>query len=223
MYLPWLGLFDRIYKSDVFVMLDNVNYSKNYFINRNKIKTHNGWTWLTVPIISKGHFGQLISDVKIDNTKKWQEQHWKSIYYSYSKAQHFKKFENLIKPYYEKDAEYLCELNIKLMLEILKALGIKTKVVMASELKAKGKKEELILNICKDLGATEYLSGPSGKDYLNPETWDKNGIRLEFQYYSHPVYPQLYGEFMQEMSIIDLMFNCGDESLKILSNQINKG
>ncbi len=216
MYLPWLGLFERIQMCDVFVLLDNVPYSKNYFLNRNKIKIKGGFTWLTVPVLTKGNFGQLIKDVKIDNICNWRERHWRSIYFSYKKAQYFLSYADFFANVYNRDWTNLAELNEELINYISGSLHIKTPIIKASTLKADGKKERLILNICKELEADEYISGPDGKNYLNMEVWEKEGIRVILHEYHHPQYPQLYDEFLPNMSIIDLLFNCGEESLNIL-------
>ena len=218
MYLPWLGLFDRMYKCDVFVLLDNVPYSKNYFINRNKIKTANGWIWLTVPTLAKGSFGQLISDVRINNKVNWREQHWKSIYYSYKKAPYFSRYAEFFEQVYKREWTYLNEIIEELLIFILKSLEINTTIIKASMLNVGGVKEELILNICKAVHADEYLSGPDGKNYLSLELWHENSIKVTFHNYYHPEYPQLHGEFLPQMSIIDLLFNCGENSLEILLN-----
>lgn len=217
MYLPWPGLFDRIYECDVFVLLDNVPYSKNYLINRNKIKTVNGWMWLTVPVLTKGCFGQLIKDVQINNATQWQKQHWKSIYYSYIKAPYFSNYAEFFEQVYKREWLYLIEIIEELFAYILKAQRINTTIIKASDLNIGGIKEDLLLNICKTLKADEYLSGPDGKNYLNPELWRENNINVIYHSYHQPEYPQLHGQFVPQMSIIDLLFNCGDESLKILS------
>jgi len=217
MYLPWLGLFERVYDCNVFVLLDNVPYSKNYFINRNKIKTADGGIWLTIPVLTKGRFKQLIKDVQIDNATPWPRKHWKSIYYSYNKAPYFSKYADFFERTYKTEWIYLIDIIDHLFFFILKALKINTPIIKASELGIKGKKEELILSICKTVKADEYLSGPDGKNYLNLRLWRENNIKVIFHNYHHPKYPQLYGEFLPQMSIIDLLFNCGDESLKILS------
>lgn len=219
MYLPWLGLFDRIHRCDIFVLLDNVPYSKNYFLNRNKIKIKDGFAWLTVPVLTKGNFGQLIKDVEIDNTNNWKERHWKSIYFSYKKAPHFLSYGGFFESIYNRDWTKLTELNEELINYILETLHIKTPVIRASTLNIDGKKEGLILNICKKLNADEYLSGPDGRNYLNMELWEKNGIKVMLHEYRHPQYSQLYGEFLPNMSIIDLLFNCGEDSLNILTNK----
>lgn len=219
MYLPWLGLFDRIYKTDVFVLLDNVPYSKNYFINRNRIKTAEGEQWLTVPVITKNCFGKPINEVGIDNSQAWQRKHWKNIYYSYNNAEHFSEYSEFFEEFYKKEWELLIDPIEESFGFFLKSLGIETKIVKASELGAEGNKEELLLNICKELGADSYLSGPSGRDYLDKNRWNEKGIHLEFHDYAHPEYQQMHGKFIENLSVLDLLFNCGEKSLKILANQ----
>lgn len=221
MYLPWLGLFDRIYRCDLFVLLDNVPYSKNYFLNRNKIKTANGWIWLTVPVAAKGKFGQLIKDVEIDNSTNWREKHWKSIFFNYQKASFFSRYAKSFEETYQREWSHLAAFSEELLRIVLKALGIGTPIVRASDMNVDGRKEELVLNICKRLNADRYLSGPDGKNYLNLQIWNENGVNVLFHNFLHPEYPQLYKGFIPQMSIIDLLFNCGDESLKILTqNQV---
>lgn len=217
MYLPWLGLFDRIYRCDIFVLLDNVPYSKNYYLNRNKIKTPNGWAWLTVPVLTSGKFGQLIKDVQIDNSTGWREKHLKNLFFNYKKAPFFDAYRKPLEEIYQREWIYLAELAEELLNFVLESLGIKTPLVKASDLEVQGKKEELLLNICKKLHADEYLSGPDGRNYLNPQLWKESNIKVIFHEYQHPEYPQLYGKFIPNLSIIDLLFNCGTESLKILT------
>lgn len=222
MYFPWLGLFDRIYRCDKFVLLDNVPYSKNYFLNRNRIKTPNGWAWITVPVLTKGKFNQLIKDVKIDNSSKWREKHWKSIYYNYQKAPYFNTYAEILKSeVYDRVWENLSDLCVKTLNLVLDMLKIKIPILKASELGVSGKKEDLLLNICGKLGADEYLSGPDGRKYLNLKKWEENGIKVFFHDYKHSTYPQLYGEFIPNLSIIDLLFNCGEKSLKILTGSMS--
>ncbi len=219
MYLPWLGLFDRIYKCDQFILLDNVPYSKNYFINRNKIKSPREWQWLTVPVLMKGNFGQPIKDVRIDNSTDWAKKHWLSIYHLYNKAPYFLKYSDFFEDVYKKKWDYLIDLLEHLLKYLLVALKIDTPIKKASSLAIEGQKEELILNICKTLGANEYLSGPDGRNYLRLTEWETHNINVIFHDYRHPEYPQLYEKFIPEMSIIDLLFNCGPKSLSILKNE----
>ena len=217
-YLPWLGLLDRVSRCDVFVILDSVPYSKNYFYNRNMIKTANGAIWLTVPILTKGHSGQDFTETRIDNNQNWSERHQKSIYYAYKNAPCFGEYYGYLKTKLSERWEVITDLCIETFLYLLNSFNIKTKIMRSSEMDSEGKKEELLINICKDLGATYYLSGPDGKNYLNLEMWRKNDTKVDFQNYIHPVYPQLYGDFVPNLSAIDLLFNCGREGFKILTS-----
>lgn len=212
MYLPWCGLFDRIARSDLFILLDNAQYSKNYFINRNKIKTPRGWTWLTVPVISHGKAGQRIMDVETDGKIPWERQHWKSISVSYGKAPFFRDYEPFFSELYSSRHERLNEVIMKTLIYLMESLAIRTKVVRSSELEVEGKKNEFILNLCRHVEADEYLSGPDGRNYLDLHQWDAAGIDVLFHDYHHPVYPQQYGAFEPNMSVIDLLFNCGYDS-----------
>jgi len=218
MYLPWLGLFDRINRCDVFILLDNVPYSKNYFLNRNKIKTANGWTWLTIPVIFKGNSHKLIKEIEIDNRSDWRKKHWRSIYYSYKNSSYFDIYAEFFEHFYQQEWRYLAEASSQVLSSLLSMLQIKTPIRMASALGVEGKKEELILNICKAVQAQEYLSGPDGRNYLNLGLWRENRVKVEFHEYLHPQYRQLHGEFLPQMSVIDLLFNCGPDSLSILKN-----
>ena len=218
MYLPWLGLFDRINRCDVFILLDNVPYSKNYFLNRNKIKTANGWTWLTVPVIFKGNSHKIIKEIEIDNRSDWGKKHWLSIYYSYKNSSYFDIYAEFFEQFYQQEWRYLAEASSQVLSSLLSMLQIKTPIRMASALGVEGKKEELILNICKAVQAQEYLSGPDGRNYLNLGLWRENRVKVEFHEYLHPQYRQLHGEFLPQMSVIDLLFNCGPDSLSILKN-----
>lgn len=218
MYLPWCGLFDRISRCDIFVLLDNVQYSKNYFINRNKIKTPSGWSWITIPVLTHGKQNPLIKDVDIDQKILWENQHWKSIFFSYSKAPFFSEHADFFKDLYAERYLHLDYVIEKSLAYLLKSLDISTKIIRASDLDISGKKDEYILNICKNLGADQYLSGPDGRNYLNLQQWHDANIDVLFHDYQHPVYPQLYGNFEPNMSIIDLLFNCGTKSREILTS-----
>lgn len=217
MYLPWCGLFDRISRCDQFVILDNVQYSKNYFINRNKIKTPHGWSWITIPVLTHGKQSQLIKDVEVDQITKWQNQHWKSIKFSYLKAPSFSVHADFFNNLYTEQHIHLEMVIDKSLTYLLKSLSIPTKIIYASDLNIGGKKNEYILNLCKELDADEYLSGPDGRNYLELEQWRNAHINVLFHDYHHPVYPQLYGNFEPNMSVIDLLFNCGIKSLEILT------
>ena len=219
-YLPWLGYFDKIDRADIFVFLDDVQFKKNEWQNRNKIKTARGWQWITVPVIHK--FPQEIRQVKINNTINWRKQHLASLMINYQKAAHLDDYIDFFKNLYSREWEYLSELNIYTIKNLLKILGIKTKLVKSSELKLAGKSTEYLVNISKRLGASGYISGEGGRSYLELDKFKHNTIEVFFQDFKCPRYRQLYCQsqrFLENLSIVDLLFNEGKESLNILKGQ----
>lgn len=222
-YLPWLGLFHKIALSDAYCYFDDVQYQVKDFNSRNKIKTANGDTWLTVPVLTNGYREKKIREIEINNTINWRKKHWKSIYLNYKKAPYFDKYANFLEQTYKRDWQFLSELNEYMLKWFLDQLGIKIDYSKASELKFQGYKSELVLDMCKKLKADIYIFGALGKDYAEKEKFAAAGVKIYFQDYQHPVYPQLHGEFLPYMSIIDLLFNEGDKSLEILmSSNIKK-
>jgi len=221
-YMPWLGYFDRINKSDVHIVLDNVQFEKNSVVNRNKIKTNQGWSWLTIPVKTKGEFGNLvIKDLEIDNTQKWQHKHYVSLLNFYKKSTYFGEHNIWLEQFYKKEWKNLGPMLDISLKYLIKALGISTPLLNSSEMVAKGKKSDYILNLCLEAGATTYLSGPFGRDYLDIDRFVRKGINVDFHDYSHPEYRQIYGEFIPYMSIVDLIFNEGPRSLEILTRRLN--
>ena len=218
-HLPWLGFFHKIRQADVFVVLDNVQFRRNYFQNRNKVKTATGWSWITVPVKNEG-INTKIKDIKIDNSKRWTRKCRNSIHYSYKKAQHFSKYAGIFEDFYNKKWYKLADLNIQLIKKILELLSINVRILKASDLAIEGNGNTLILDICRKLDADVYLSGISGKEYLKLHEFKESGIVVIFQEFQHPIYKQLYQPFIPCMSIIDLLFNAGPESSDIL---IGKG
>jgi len=215
-HLPWNGFFDKVDQSDIFVLLDNVPFEKNYFQNRNRIRTRDGWAWLTVPVYTSGRFSQLINEVEIIKNSNWRKKHWKTLFYSYKNAPYWERCAEFFKSLYQKEWHYLVDLNETIIRFIIGELGIKVKLVKASELNVSGRSTELLLNICKELGADVYLSGKSGREYLDEHRFKDEKIEVMYQDFKHPIYPQQFEPFIPQMSTIDLMFNCGDSSLNIL-------
>jgi len=222
-YLPWLGLFAKMKKSDIFVYFDNVSYSKRDWSSRNKIRNEKSWLWLTVPVLTQGKKNQIFTEVKIDNNQEWARKHWAKISMNYSKAPFFSLYENFFKDVYNTEWNYLSELDEHITKYLMKILGIKTKFVKAStSLQLEGKKSSLVLDMCKKMNASTIIFGGEGKNFAEVEDFESAGIKVIFQEYEHPIYPQIHGEFISHMSIIDLLFNCGPKSLEILleKNQI---
>jgi hypothetical protein len=214
-HMPWLGFFHKLNMADVYVVLDDVQYRKNYFQNRNKIRTANGQCWLSVP--AKYKFGQHIKDVIIDNSnERWKRKYWESINLSYKKARFFNQYSEAIKSILDREWIYVSELNQRLILKCIEFLGINSVIFKSSELNVEGSGSTLILNICKKLKAEVYISGISGKDYLNILDFEEAAIDVIFQEFHHPIYNQLYKPFIPGMSVIDLLFNYGEKSLDVI-------
>jgi len=215
-YLPWIGFFDLAAKSDIFVILDCVQYDKRSWRNRNRIRTPDGWQWLTVPVITKGRYLQRIDETRIDNTKNWAQKHLTAIATHYSRSPYFADYFGLLEEVLRRDWEYLLELDMRLIRALDDAFGLGTNYVMASSLSPSGRKMELLIDICKKVGANRYLNGDTGRAYLREEPFEQNGIALEFHNYTHPVYRQCYDGFVSHMSAIDLLFNYGRRSREFI-------
>ncbi len=213
-YLPWLGYLDKIDKADVFVILDNVQFKKNEWQNRNRIKTTQGWQWITVPVLYK--FPEKINEVKINNNTNWSRKHLQALITNYSKSLYFADYKNFIEDIFSRNWDRLIDINIEIIKFLINALELKTRLVTTSDLKLREDPTERLIDICKTLGGEKYLAGRDGSKYINLEIFEEEGIEIIFQDFKHPVYNQLYAGFEPGMSAVDLLFNCGDESLEIL-------
>lgn len=217
-FLPWLGFFYKIYRCDIFVFLDNVQFTKNSFQNRCKIKTPQGVAWLTEPVLIKKKFGQFTDEVEFNNRLPWRKSHLKTLEMNYKRAPYFERyFPKLEEIYLVKDWKYLSEFNIELIKLICKELSINKRFESASQIGVEGKSTSLLIDICRKLNTTSYLSGEGGAKYQEEEEFKKANIKLIYSDFKHSVYPQLWGEFVEGLSILDLLFNCGDKSVDILT------
>lgn len=218
-YIPWKGYFDLIASVDVFVLYDDMQYTKNDWRNRNKIKTSNGSVWLTIPVDTKGKLSQKISDAKISNNI-WKKKHWTSICQSYAKSPYFEIYKDeLSKLYLEHDSEFLSEINLSFIKFICNILGIKTELICSSKFNLVGDKSEKVLGICKDLNADVYISGPAAKDYLDVELFSKEGITVKWMEYAYyPEYSQQYPPFEHYVTVLDLIFNEGSNARNYMRN-----
>lgn len=210
-YIPWMGYFYKIHKSDIFVFLDDVQYIRRGFINRNRIKTHQGASWLTVPVDSKGKYESSINDMKIRDDLNWKENHLRSIEMNYKRSDYFNDFFNILKACIIKHNDKLSELNIDIVKTICKLLNIKTEIILSSELNIKETSTERIISICKLVGANKYLSGSGGSKYQNGKMFEDNSIELVYSDFHEKQYKQLWGDFTGGLSVIDYIFNCGYE------------
>jgi hypothetical protein len=216
-YLPWLGYFERIAKSDIHVVLDHVQFEKNSFTNRNKIRVKDGTAWLTIPLATKGKFGNLeIRNLEFVLGDKWKAKHWSSLKMNYSKASFFHQFMGTYESLYAREWSAFMPFVREMLLQHLLDLGIKTKLLFSSEMGISGHKSELVLNICRVLGADIYLSGSQGKAYIDEKSFLDTGIIIEYQNYQHPIYKQVWPGFESHMGILDLIFNHGEDSSQIL-------
>lgn len=209
-YLPWMGYFDKINRSDIFVYLDTVQFEKNSFINRNKVKTSQGSTWLTIPVKMKGHIGKPLSEIVIDGSQDWRKKHLNTIFMNYKKALRFEECYPKLEALYQNRNELLAELCWDQLLFWLKEFCINTQIIRSSNLTIDAKKSDFVLELCRHLNADHYISGALGKDYLQVEDFKRCSITIEFQEYIPPRYPQLWGEFVPYLSILDFWMNSSD-------------
>lgn len=219
-YLPWLGYFHKIYQSDAFVFLDNVQYKKREYQNRNRIRTKDKYIWLTVPVLTNQDPYPNISNVYIDNSQDWHKAHWKSLYLNYARAPFFREYSVFFEDLYKKEWQKLADLNTYIIKHINSVLGIDTPIHYLSQLNIKTSGTQRIVDICKVLNANVYLSGIGGRDYLEDDVLKAHSIELTYQNFNHPVYAQLNmrdeKDFIPNLSIIDLIFNYGPKSPDIL-------
>jgi hypothetical protein len=214
-YLPWLGLFHKIALADLFCYFDIAQYQTKDYNNRNKIKTQSGDIWLSVPVESKNHFQKSVGDIRIV-PGSWQRKHLKSIQYAYQSAPHYRRYIEGLEAVLLGSFETLSALNLQILRWLMESLRLTTPIVKASDYSFLGTKSDLVLDMCLKLRADVYVFGAQGRDYADVEKFRANGVEPYFQDYRHPVYPQLHGEFLPYMSIIDLLFNAGPDSLDIL-------
>ena len=214
-YLPWLGFFDKLLQCDVFIIEDNVQFELQGFQNRNKIKTLHGVKWLTVPI---EHAGKplLINEVKIANEAEpnWTQRHWLTLKFNYDKAPFWKEYSDFFEQTYSQKWTMLIDLNMHIIKGIMRFLKIEKPLVMASSLGVSGKGGELVLAQCKALGASVQLCGIGGRDYLNVQRFEEEGIKVVFQDFQYPVYHQLHGEFVPNLFVVDYLFCTGGKMWK---------
>ncbi|MFQ5848667.1 MAG: WbqC family protein [Candidatus Methylomirabilales bacterium] len=215
-YLPWLGYFDKIDQVDCFVLLDDVQFKKSEWQNRNRIKTAAGWQWLTVPVLHRS--SQRISEVTINPTIPWARKHLQALISNYASAPFFDLHRPFFEDLYAREWGPLLDLNLATITYLVEALDIRTKLVLASSLPLPPGVEatDRLVAICQALGADTYLSGAGGKGYLDLARFEEAGIRVLFQAFRTQPYPQRFGAFVPDLSMVDLVFNCNGDSLQIL-------
>ncbi len=208
-FLPWRGYFDFIREADLFIFHDDVQYTKGDWRNRNKIKTQHGVEWITVPV-KYNHTGQLIEETLIDYSTPWPRKMLNRLQESYRNAPHFEPFFSELVGLLDAPARSISELNIRLIRWVCGHLLIQTPLCMSHDYHPQGIKNERLIGILKQVKATTYLTGPAARDYIIPELFEREAIRLVYKKYDFPVYEQLYPPFEGEVSVIDLLFMTGN-------------
>ena len=228
-YLPWLGYLHKVAECDLFVVMDDLQYEAQNFQNRNRIKVNNGPLWLTVPL-EKGPQNQIISDKRISNIQSgkenWQRRTWETLKTHYGRSPYFQMYAPELEEIYSRHWEQLLELDLYILRVMLNWLGIRRPIVLASSLKLTGQKTARIVDLCRKVGAHTYLSGAGGsRSYLELDQFERAGVQVAWQEFSHPVYSQRYPAcgFLSHLAAIDLLFNCGPASRRLLMGKEEVG
>lgn len=209
-FAPWLGFFDKAMAADVLVLLDTVQFIKRGYQNRTRIKGSSGPQWLTVPVISKGRYDQSTSDVEIDESTQWRPVHLRTLRSVLAKAPHRDTLLEVVEPIYAReDVHRLVEINLALLQAVACRLGLTARLVLASDLDVTGSSTELMMSLTKSVGGDVYLSGPTGRRYLEPALFADAGLELRYHEFTPPEYPQLHGPFVPGLSCFDYIANCG--------------
>jgi hypothetical protein len=217
-FIPWRGYFDFIASVDLFVFHEDIQYTKGDWRNRNKIKTPHGTKWITVPVSHK-NVAQLICDTPIDPTSPWRRKHLRVLEENYRRAPFFNVAEDLISGGLLSEHITISQLNIDLIRRISNYLEINTQIIHSMEMYLQGSKTERLIDLLKKLNATTYLSGPSADAYLDKELFRQNGIRLEYKSYDYEPYPQLWGDFIGGVTVLDLIANCGPRAKEYIRSK----
>ncbi|EMN1930099.1 WbqC family protein [Burkholderia ambifaria] len=212
-YIPWKGYFDLIAATDEFILYDDAQYTRRDWRNRNQIKTPQGVQWLTVPVRVKGRYHQSIRETEIDGTE-WAEQHWTRLRQNYARAPHFARYAPELEALYLHGRhDTLSALNLAMLTWVNRQLGIATRMSSSSEYTLEGDRTDKLLNLCLQAGATEYLSGPAARDYLDESRFAAAQVAVRwFDYPAYPPYAQLWGEFVHGVTVLDVLFHCGPDA-----------
>lgn len=220
-YLPWMGYFALIGSVDVFIFLDDVEFSRQSWQQRNRIKTQGGAQWLTVPVLLAGKSHQLIRDVRTDETKHWRRQHGNTIAQSYAKAPHFAEHKEWLESVYQGGEERLCGLNMQVIAALAERLGLATRFERSSTLAKSDERSARLVDCCRAVGADEYLSPPGSFDYLEADkAFENSGLALRYLHYEHPQHRQLHGDFIPFLSALDVLLNEGPASGEIVQSGV---
>jgi hypothetical protein len=213
-YLPWLGYLDKIDAADVFVLLDTVQFKKHDWQNRNRIRTKDGWQWLTVPIIDR--FPERIDQVETNGRTEWPRKHVQALHLHYGGCRFWDRLGPPLTALLQQPWPRLCDLNVALLDLLCREFGIRTPRLLASTLPAREEPTDRLIDLVRAVGGTIYLAGQMGPAYMDATRFSQAGIAVEVQAYQHPEYSQRYAPFLAGLSVVDLLLNCGPDSLEIL-------
>lgn len=216
-YIPWKGYFDLIASVDEFILYDDMQFTRRDWRNRNQVKTPQGVQWLTVPVRVKGKYLQKIRETEIDGAD-WAADHWKALAQNYRRASHFEEIARWLEPIYAGEPfTHLSALNRRLIGAVCDYLRIPTRITDSAEYVLAEGKSERLADLCRQVGGTEYVSGPAARDYLDEAVFTQLGLQVRwFDYAGYPPYPQLWGEFTHGVTILDLLFNCGRDAPRFM-------
>ncbi len=216
-YIPWKGYFDLIAAVDEFILYDDMQFTTRDWRNRNRVKTPQGPQWITVPVGNDRN--RRIRDVTLEDAS-WQAKHWKTLEQNYARAPHFAEVAGWLEPIYLRETHtHLSALNRRLIEAVARYLGIRTTIRNSWDYDLGEGKTERLVHLCRQAGGTEYVSGPSARDYIEPQRFAEAGVALTwFEYAGYPEYPQLWGPFEHAVSVLDLLFNCGQEAPRYMKH-----
>ena len=218
-YVPWKGYFDMIASVDEFILYDDVQFTRRDWRNRNQIKTPRGLAWLTVPVKVKGRYNQSVRETQIEDGD-WAQRHWATLRHNYSRAACYNEISPLFEPIYLQHGHtYLSQLNRELIETVCSHLRISTRIASSADYILEEGRTHRLAGLCEQAGATQYVSGPSARAYLDEGAFATRGIAVSwFDYAGYPEYPQLWGDFVHGVSILDLLFNCGRDAPRYMKH-----
>jgi hypothetical protein len=216
-YIPWKGYFDLIRNVDAFILLDDVQFTRRDWRSRNQIKTRDGLAWLSIPVQTRGRYTQLIQET-MTSDPGWARRHWETLRASYRKTPYFDRYADRVAALYERSSTWLSEINHTFIVAICEILGIPTPITWSRDYPVRQMRNERLIDLCRTVGATEYLSGPSARNYLDVAAFGAAGITVQFADYSrYPEYPQPHGPFEHHVSVLDLLFCTGPRALEFMT------
>ena len=215
-YLPWLGFFDQLHRSDTFVLYDDVQYDKGGWRNRNRLKSPTGTTWLTVPVRTTGRTCQRLLDVEIDNDQRWARDHLSTIRHLYARAPYLGRYLPDLVEVFSRSWALLVDLDLELLSLLSAWFHLDPPTLRSSRLGIGGRATQRLVDIAVEAGATRYLTGDAARAYLDVSMFADRGIEVEWHDFRHPTYPQQHGQFVPYLSALDLLMNCGDGAGPVL-------